>query len=238
MSKTTTSEGSPWGAGVRMIKGSGAILPDMTKPLHLLPLLPTPSESIKNGPPLERLPMGHPRPDRIAFTSQSSTRSWVSSTHFFPAAYPRSHFAATAPPSEAAPRPAASTASQTKEAEREQRKADFEAFDDFISRFSFESYYPPDSVEEAKKIAEGLAREDQPPLWGAVQRIVPVDNGSKYGARDPRGSNTPSGKNDGDEEEGITLILAHANGFHKEVRACLSSSEKQPRSVVLTLCPR
>lgn len=199
-----------------MIKSSGAILPDMDKALHLLPLAPNPSAVLKAGPPLERLPMGHPRPDRIAFTSHSSQRSWVASTHFFPAAYPRSHFAATAPPSEASPAPLASTALQAKEIEREQRKADFETFEDLVSRFSFESYYPPESVEEAKKIAEGLVREDQPPLWGSVQRIVPVDSGSKYGARDTRAAAAADAENN---EEGITLILAHANGFHKEVRS-------------------
>lgn len=214
MAKATSEGGG--GGGVRVIKSSGAILPDMDKALHLLPLAPNPSAVLKAGPPLERLPMGHPRPDRIAFTSQSSQRSWVASTHFFPAAYPRSHFAATAPPSEAPPASLASTASQTKEAEREQRKADFETFEDLVSRFSFESYYPPESVEEAKKIAEGLVREDQPPLWGSVQRIVPVDNGSKYGARDARAAGTADAQ---DKEEGLTLILAHANGFHKEVRS-------------------
>ena len=163
--------------------------------LYLLPLLQP--KNVKPAP-LDQLPQGDPSPSRVAFTStddQGNSTDWSSTTHVFPSAYPRSHYAATAPPSAPIPEADANRAKQDREAEREARKEDFQLWDDLSKVFSVESLYPPQSEEEAQRLAENFAESGQPQLWSCVQRIVP--------SKPVKG--------------GITLVLAHANGFHKEV---------------------
>ncbi|UZJ54261.1 hypothetical protein CBS101457_003581 [Exobasidium rhododendri] len=174
--------------------GEAGVIAIPDQRLHLLPLLQ--SESRETAP-LDRLPHV-PSPGRIAFTSldsQGNTINWTTTTHAFPSAYPRSHFATTSPPSAPQPQIDGSILHQDREGEREARKDDFALWDDFSRLYSAESFYPPSSEEEAQRVVENLAGSGQPQLWSCVQRIVP---------------STPV-------QGGITLFLAHANGFHKEI---------------------
>lgn len=164
--------------------------------LHLLPLLQNTTDS---APPLDQLPHGFPTPSRVAFSltdRHGRSTDWISTTHVFPSAYPRSHYACTAPPSTPISEPDGSRANYDKAAEQAARKVDLQLWDDFTSVFAPESLYPPSSEEEARRLAVGLAESGQPQLWSCVQRIVPSRR----------------------VEDGVTLFLAHANGFHKEVR--------------------
>ena len=180
------------------MKMAGVIpLPD--QPLHLLPLL---QPKKKSKPALERLPNGDSTSRRVAFTtasvdagSSSKTTEWISTTHVYPSAFPRSHYACTAPPAAPIPEADASRAKQDRAAEQEARKADFQRWDELSTVYAVESLYPPSSEEEADRLAQNLAMSDPPQLWNCVQRIAP---------------SSPV-------KDGITLVLAHANGFHKEV---------------------
>lgn len=178
-------------------KEAGVIIPTEQQ-LHLLPLL-RPSTSSKA--PLDRLPHanGSSSSKRIAFTTsndQGTSIDWTTTTHVFPCAYPRSHYAAAAPPSDTIPAADKSRAKQERAEEQRTRKEDLEHWSEMAQVYAVETLYPPSSEEEAKRLAEQLVDSKQSQLWSAIARIVP--------------SRPVSG--------GITLFLAHANGFHKEVR--------------------
>jgi hypothetical protein len=185
-------------AGVRgkatTFKEAGVIIP-AEQQLHLLPLL-QPSASSKA--PLERLPHVDASSKRTAFTTDNDegrSTDWTTTTHVFPCAYPRSHYAAAAPPSEPLPKSDASRAKQDRAEEQKMRKADLEQWAEMAATYAVETLYPPSDEEEAKKLAEQLADSKQSQLWSAIERILPSQP-------------VPGG---------ITLFLAHANGFHKEV---------------------
>lgn len=186
------------GSNIITFKEAGVLLPP-DEQLYLLPLL---QPKKKGKAPLDRLPQGAAAASskRIAFTTQDdSGRSidWTASTHVFPSAYPRSHYASTAPPSSCPPEVDVNRAKQDRTAERESRKVDLELWSEMSQTYSVESFYPPSSEEEAQRLAENLLDGRQPQLWSCIERLVP----SKP------------------VNDGITLFLAHANGFHKEVRA-------------------
>lgn len=178
-------------------KQAGVILPP-DEQLYLLPLL---QSKVKSKAPLDRLPQGttaSASSKRIAFTTQDESDNsidWTASTHVFPSAYPRSHYASTAPPSSPPPEVDVNQAKQDRTAERESRKVDLELWSEMSQTYSVESFYPPSSQEEAQRLADNLLDGKQPQLWSCVERLVP----SKP------------------VKDGITLFLAHANGFHKEV---------------------
>lgn len=176
------------------------VIPCPDTPLILLPLLPNEK---KGQPPLHLLPGGQVSPDRIVFTSGNSDAlhktSWVASTHVFPSAYPRSHYTSTSPPGAPQPSTDPLRAKASREQEKQLRQRDFEFFEDQVSLSSVESFYPPQSNEEAARIAQTLSSSSQPQFWSSIQRIIPK-----------REHDNPKGK-------GITLLLSHANGFHKEV---------------------
>lgn len=166
-------------------------------PLHLLPLLQS-SEKCRTAAPIDRLQSAA---RRLAFTTKDASNEeveWHSSTHIFPSAYPRSHPKCTAPPSDRLPevdRERATAVEKSKE--REARAIDFAKWDRIADSNRPESFYPPATEEAAICKAEEMAKQGQPQLWNVAQRIVPN--------RIRKSDNS------------ITLFLAHANGFHKEV---------------------
>jgi hypothetical protein len=178
-------------------KQAGVIAPP-EQDIHLLPLL---QPTVKGKAPLDRLP--HVDEPRVAFSTmngQGSSTDWICTRHVFPSAYPRSHYAAAAPPSEAIPSADESRAKQERAEEQRTRKEDLEKWSEMASVYSVESLYPPSSQEEAERTAENLLDSKQPQLWSVVERLVPTEA----------------------IEGGITLFLAHANGMHKEVRIVIS----------------
>lgn len=174
-------------------KQAGVIIPP-EQDIHLLPLL---QSTAKGKAPLDRLP--HVDEPRVAFSAkdrQGSSTDWICTRHVFPSAYPRSHYAAAAPPSNPTPPAETSRAKQERAEEQRTRKEDLEKWSEMASVYSAESFYPASSEEEAKRVAENLLDSKQPQVWSVVERLVPSQA----------------------VEGGITLFLAHANGMHKEVR--------------------
>lgn len=181
------------------LQDAGVVLPPAA-PLHLLPLM-RPAKQAKA--PLERLPGGAPAPDRLAFETESETSgktAWLSSVHLFPAAFPRSHFTSTCRPGPAQPEPNAELLTADRARERELRNTDMQTADEQLTMSPIESFFPPLDEAEAYRTAKTLVDSEQPQLWSCIQRIVPSRQ-----------------KNDGQRGKGVTLFLAHANGFHKEV---------------------
>lgn len=171
--------------------GIGAF-PD--RPLQLLPLLESGTDGFEAVKKLERINKN--ANSRVAFTVDAS--EWISTVHIFPSAYPRSHPASTSPPSQRLPVLDLKRVSLDKTEERKAREQDFEIWDRLSKMQSIESFYPPISHKEAGKQADcmTIGDEKQPQLWSTIQRLAPK--------RPVQG--------------GITLFLAHANGFHKEVK--------------------
>lgn len=70
-------------------------------------------------------------------------------------------------------------------------------------------FYPASDEHEALEVATELAAKAFPQLWATAQRIVPIKEGeAQFGL-----SAATSLK---DSQTSYTLVLSHANGFHKE----------------------
>jgi hypothetical protein len=97
-----------------------------------------------------------------------------------------------------------------KEEEQRRRRGDLAEWERRKKAYDHRGLEPPESEEEAERIATELAARAFPQLWGTIQRIVPVcDSIDDY-------SSTEAGE---EEDEALTLFFAHANGFHKETWA-------------------
>lgn len=201
---------------------------------NLLPLLKADPKVLNaKEPPLHLYPRDYSpgiETRRIITTIKSSSSSskreeietnWISTTHLFPAAYPRSHPNSTSPPSKSGQNGKFSSETKVindKEEAKKQRGKDLKDFADIWKQEenSLDSLYPikvqdggSDKEEALKKQAEKLKELNCPQLWSCVERIVPIESQNVEGQID---------RNDG---EGVTLVFAHANGFHKEVSVIL-----------------
>lgn len=167
-------------------------------------------------------------PPRVIFTAPSQdpssshkTQQWISTTHVYPAAWPRSHVRSAKSdiydakiPSTYSLGPLPSDPQAAKAEQRRRREADFAHWLEVCGgkdpedqrnimrslRNSCLKSGHTARITEARK-----ANEVQ--LWNVVNRIVPASLDQEV---------TASAANQ-DTREGITLILAHANGFHKEI---------------------
>lgn len=181
--------------------------PPLTSVPILLPLLRAPP-SAKHAayPPLENLvPSGQVHPSRIVYRQEKLGIDWVATNHVFPGAYPRSHPASTSPPcqeylhSEPAPLPR----DGAQDEERRRRTRDLAEWQRRLRvHGNIANYYPPESEGGAGELARELAAKAFPQLWATAQRIVPISDRQS----DPPNDSRPS----------YTLVLSHANGFHKE----------------------
>lgn len=171
----------------------------------VLDAAPKPSPSAL--PPLHLLPTGSLSSPRIVAAWESTL--WLSTTHTFPAAFPRSHPLAVAnsAQSTAEPQlpPPGLDAAAAKSLAAQTRKRDFQEWERRCDAAPVESYVPTPR-EKMGPEKHKAAAQDGPQLWATAQRIVPVP---QPGAN-ARASSTTS-------REGITLVFSHANGFHKEV---------------------
>lgn len=123
---------------------------------------------------------------------------WTLSTHLLPAAFPRSHPACLAATGRALPR------RQLIEDERAQRAQDFATWDEACAEWHASEFLPPASQQAADERAAQLAEaQKESALWGVVQRW----------------------KRDVTPREGVVMVFAHANGFHKEVRLGMSCGD-------------
>jgi hypothetical protein len=86
-----------------------------------------------------------------------------------------------------------------KDSERLKRQEDMDAGLDQLKHLTASSFFPPDSAEKAFDVAQHFAAGKQPQMWSVVQRVKALD-------REHRSDKSP-----------LTLFLAHANGFHKEI---------------------
>lgn len=164
---------------------------------------------------------------RIVFTAPSQDPSsnqpqqWISTTHVYPAAWPRSHVRSAKSdiydadlPSSSSLGPLPSDPQAAKAEQRRRREADFEHWLGVCGGKEHEKQRAVMRTLQStcqksghtQRITEArTANEAQ--LWMTVNRIVPASLD-----RDPE----PGARNK-DTRQGITLIIAHANGFHKEV---------------------
>lgn len=184
---------------------SSSPIPNTSQAPILLPLLPCPSSAPNSHrPPLHLLLNGTASPPRIVFTSRSRDTEWISTNHVFPSAYPRSHTHSTAPPAEPQPEPSVGTV----KGGGARHELDLKEWDRIKTNpeLDIRSHFPPNAQEEAQQRAHEYAARAYPQLWSTVQRIVPVRK------------HTSSQERPGEEHEveSYTLLLAHANGFHKE----------------------
>ena len=189
---------------------SSSPIPNTSEAPILLPLVPCPSSAPNShSPPLHLLPNGTVASTRIVFTSRTRNTEWISTNHVFPSACPRSHPNSPAPPAEPQPpQPEPSIGPAVKEAGGSRHEADLQEWERRRTNpeLTIQSHFPPNSQQEAQQRANEYAAKAYPQLWSTVQRIVPVRKSNKENL----------GQNDPHEQESYTLLLAHANGFHKE----------------------
>lgn len=180
------------------------------KELHLLPLL-QPSKDTYNAlyAPLHLLPDEWISGAQLAFEMKKENEEdmrlpeWMVTKHIFPAAYPRSHPQSVfVPGKHFEPNQNSNVNKMTSSQLKQKRKEDIKTGVAMIQSVELENFLPAHNEREANEKAQKLAQSGQPQLWGCVERIASVRE-------------RPKGKP-------ITLILAHATGFHKEIfRPCL-----------------
>ncbi len=192
---------------------------DDLRPADLLPSLEPP-----NAPVRPVIPTLAPR---IAFTAPSQdlgsnkSQQWISTTHVYPAAWPRSHPRSaksdiynTGVPSSSSLGPLPSDPEAAKAEQRRRREADFAHWLEVCGGKDHEGQRNVmrtlrsgcTKSGHTQRITEArTANEAQ--LWMTVNRIVPAH----------LEDDVHKGAHAKDTRQGITLIAAHANGFHKEI---------------------
>lgn len=198
-----------------------ASIPPLNAGLNLLPLA---SPRI----PATRPSIPDPRP-RIAFTTTSTdfpSLNWIATSHFYPAAWPRSHPKSARsdiylppPPVDSYIAPPADPES-AKQAERRQRQADFDTIDKVFDTPLQKDASPrtelslmADPAHHSQRLAEAR-QSNEAQLWSCVQRIVPVPQEPLYDSQSP---SQPQSQSSPSPTKSITLVVCHANGFHKEI---------------------
>lgn len=169
----------------------------------LLPLVPPATASLAGhkgrqvpsaaadalAPPLHNLPGGKLKGPRTIFERADST-PWVARSHTFPAAWPRAMPTAVAPAGLPIPPPGLS------------KEAAAKAWDT-VRPSVLEAAVGPLSTSQTAH--ENLLHERikalERQLWCVVERIVPTQKRSAQAGT-----------------QHVTLVMAHANGLHKEVR--------------------
>lgn len=192
---------------------------DDYRPADLLPSLEPPTT-----PRQPDIPTLNPR---VIFSAPSQDPSsnkpqqWVSTTHVYPAAWPRSHvrsaksdiYDAQIPSASSLP-PLPSDPQAAKVEQRRRRETDFEHYLQVCGGKDYDNQRKVMRTLRDGCLASGHTQRiteartaNEAQLWMTVNRIVPAP--LEY---DPE-PNAPKK----DTRQGLTLILAHANGFHKEV---------------------
>lgn len=202
----------------RTFESEKMALPPLKKMANLLPLLQS-DPSVKNSitPPIHLFPRNEIpgiESRRIVATIKDSNgclTRWISTTHLFPAAYPRSNQFSTTPSSRSSDKFVNVKMVASGPEAKAQRSKDLKEWANICEKNPIGDSFPnvdenPKKAGEAtRKEAERLKGLGLPQLWSCVERIVPVKDENLEELVD---------RNDG---EGVTLVFAHANGFHKEV---------------------
>ncbi|KAK0550661.1 hypothetical protein OC844_006692 [Tilletia horrida] len=184
----------------------GAPMPDFERDFVLLPLIrPYPEAPNATSPAADEFAfLDAHRPPRIAFRAQDGT-DWIATTHVLPGAYPRMHDAATSPPSaQLFPIGHGADGKPGAVSPKEIREKQWEALASLTEANPPPTYYPPTSELDAELDAEKRKAARDPQLWTVVERIVPMRSAAEQVAIDRQA------------RPGLTLVLCHANGFHKE----------------------
>ncbi len=205
-----------------------------TKPDEMLLPLLQPKEGTlhASAPPLHNLPNSQLSGRRIAWRTKAASSSsfssstsydvdWITTTHTYPAAYPRTHAHCTAPSSQpyrrpvALPAPALASAEAEKAYDRGKRAEDGQFWRDEMRVLNdVARYFPPKSKAEGLRRAQEARERMEPQLWCTAQRIIPVRH---YPEEQNAGSGSAGAGAGGKKKEPVTLLLMHATGFHKEV---------------------
>ncbi|SPO23475.1 uncharacterized protein UTRI_02154 [Ustilago trichophora] len=192
---------------------------DDYRPAELLPSLePAVAPKRPSIPPITpRIIFSAPSQD----PSSQRTQQWVATTHVYPAAWPRSHVRSAKSdiydanlPSTSSLDPLPSDPQAAKAEQRRRREADFDHWLKISGGKEHEG-----QREVMRTLRKGCLKSghtqriteartaNEAQLWMTVNRIVPAS--LEYDSE-------PNAQIK-DSREGITLILAHANGFHKEI---------------------
>lgn len=160
---------------------------------------------------------------RIAFTAPCQdptgnyTEDWISTTHFYPAAWPRSHTRSAASdifhpylPSTSALGALPSEAKASKDEQKQRRQTDLATWNEICGGPEKDSIVLRmeelrDGMERshhAERLTEARTAKERR-LWICVNRIVPTSTEAATETQNRR--------------KGLTLIVCHANGFHKEI---------------------
>ncbi|SJX62050.1 uncharacterized protein SRS1_10689 [Sporisorium reilianum f. sp. reilianum] len=153
--------------------------------------------------------------------SSHETQEWISTTHLYPAAWPRSHVRSAKSaiydakiPSTYSQGPLPSDPQAAKSEQRRRREADFDHWLQVC-----DGKEPEDQRTLMRSLRNGClesghaeriaqaTKANEAQLWMTVNRVVPASL-----QRDVEAS-----AHNSDTRQGITLLLAHANGFHKEI---------------------
>lgn len=177
---------------------------NLPKKLHLLPLL-QPQKEVFNAlyAPIHLLPEEWQLKAEVAFNAKEDSKEnfcqqyWMATKHVFPAAYPRSHPQSVFTPGKQFELKVNFNVNLTPAELKQKRKDDIKKGLSIIQNVNLEAFIPAQSENEANERANALAQSGQPQLWGCVERIASFRE-------------RPKGKP-------ITLIMAHATGFHKEI---------------------
>ncbi|EPQ28327.1 uncharacterized protein PFL1_04154 [Pseudozyma flocculosa PF-1] len=154
-----------------------------------------------------------PPPTRSNRSTTAEQQQWIATSHFFPAAWPRSHARSarsdTHQPLPARSRPFAALPidpQQAKAEEKRQRESDFAVWKQHIgskerSGATIQELREQGAARNHASRLEQARRDNEEQLWACVQRIVPSEPSHDASAG----------------QEGYTLIVSHANGLHKEL---------------------
>ncbi|CCF53085.1 hypothetical protein NDA10_007701 [Ustilago hordei] len=190
---------------------------DDFRPAELLPSLQPPHPHVRPAIPILA--------PRVVFTapsqdpSSNGTQQWISTTHVYPAAWPRSHVRSAKSdiydakiPSTSRLGPLPSDPQAAKAEQRRRREADFEHWVGVCGGKEHEGQRKVMRSLRSGCLQSGHTQRiteartaNEAQLWMTVNRIVPAQLGSDA---------KPKTK---DTRQGITLVMAHANGFHKEI---------------------
>ncbi|PWN32624.1 uncharacterized protein FA14DRAFT_174325 [Meira miltonrushii] len=177
---------------------------DMPNKLHLLPLLQPPKDAYNAlYAPIHLWPDEWQLKAEVAFNAKENSKenfyqqNWMATKHVFPAAYPRSHPQSVFTPGKEFEPKMNFNVDLTPAELKQKRKDDIKKGLSIIQQVDLEPFVPAKSEQEANERAKVLAQSGQPQLWGCVERIASFRE-------------RPKGKP-------ITIVLAHATGFHKEI---------------------
>lgn len=202
-------------------------------PSYDAPLVPLIQPSNDGRSAIEPLPLTLSARDSHLPAFGSSLKNWRCTTYAFPAAYPRSILgsnsrskAKNAPPRAAGAASATAAGNANGRMSKEQlEKWTFEYSEQ--RRAALIAGVDVDSPEST----QGAAFEHDQPLWITVNRYSTTSSTASHAGHgvSGHGDNSEVALSDAEAQSGVTLIVAHPNGFSKEVSRIFDKMGRRTR---------